>query len=519
MVLITAITFIAIFVLWGVFSPGTLGTASGAALSFTTSAFGWYYLLAALGFLLFCIYLALSRYGSIKLGRDDEEPEFSTFSWFSMLFSAGMGIGLVFWGVAEPVSHFLAPPQQIEAETAVAARAAMKYSFFHWGLHPWAIYSVVALSIAFFSFRKGQPTLISTTFRPLLGDRVLGWPGKLIDLLAILATVFGVATSLGLGALQINSGLASAFGVPTGSTMQVVIIAVVTVLFLISAVTGIRRGIQVLSNTNIVLASLLVLAVFLLGPTVFILNTLTTTIGGYVQDLIQLSTRLTPFSQATWVGGWTIFYWAWWIAWAPFVGLFIARVSRGRTIKEFITGVLLVPALVSFVWFSVFGGTALNFELFGDAGIAQAVKADVSTALFATLNALPLGLLLSIIATLLIASFFITSADSATYVLGMLSTQGNIDPSTKVKIVWGVLQSAIAVVLLLSGGLRGLQTASIVAALPFSLIMVGMCVSLLRALKQEMNQIRKREREERRAFEAFLRSRADENTAGTMRDG
>ncbi|MGM9321301.1 glycine betaine uptake BCCT transporter [Deinococcus aquaticus] len=485
MVLYLSMAIIAICVLWGLLNPDGFGAATTAAMNFTTESFGWYYLLAVLAFLIFCVYLAFSRHGSVKLGRDDEEPEFSRTSWFAMLFSAGMGIGLVFWGVAEPVSHYLTPPGNVEAQTADAARTALKYSFFHWGLHPWAIYSVVALSIAYFSFRRGEKALISRTFRPLLGDRVEGPIGKLIDVLAIIATVFGVAASLGFGAVQINSGLNSAFGLSVGVPTQLAIIGAVTILYLISASSGLTRGIQMLSNTNMVLAALLMLAVFVLGPTRFLLETFTTSVGGYAQDLISMSTRLTPFSGNTWVGGWTLFYWAWWIAWAPFVGLFIARISRGRTIKEFVTGVLLVPSLVSFAWFSVFGGSALQKSLAGDGAVMDATKADVSTALFALLGHFPLSGVLVVLATLLIASFFITSADSATYVLGSLSSEGSENPSGRIKLGWGVLQSLIAVALLLSGGLSGLQNASIVAALPFSVIMLGMCVSLMRALQNE----------------------------------
>ncbi|MXV19185.1 glycine betaine uptake BCCT transporter [Deinococcus xianganensis] len=485
MVLVLSIVLITACVLWGLLNPAGFGSAAASAVQFTTESFGWYYLLAVLGFLLFCAYLAFSRHGQVRLGRDDERPEFSRSSWFAMLFSAGMGIGLVFWGVAEPVSHYLTPPGNVTPETADAARTALKYSFFHWGLHPWAIYSVVALSIAYFSFRRGEKALISRTFRPLLGDRVEGPLGQVIDVLAIIATIFGVAASLGFGAIQINSGLNAAFGLPVGTPTQLTIIGAVTVLYLLSASTGLTRGIQLLSNANMILAGLLLAAVFVLGPTRFLLDTFTTSVGGYVQDLISMSTRLTPFSGATWVGSWTLFYWAWWIAWAPFVGLFIARISRGRTIKEFVTGVLLVPSLVSFAWFSVFGGSALQKSLAGDRSVVTATQADVSTALFALLSHLPLSGLLVVLATLLIASFFITSADSATFVLGSLSRDGHENPPGRVKFTWGVLQSLIAVALLLSGGLSGLQNASIVAALPFSAVMLAMCVSLVKALREE----------------------------------
>ncbi|GHG11627.1 BCCT family transporter [Deinococcus piscis] len=485
MVFRTALIIIALFLAWGLTSPAGLEAASSAALASITTNFGWFYLLSGLAFLVFCLYLAFSRFGQIPLGQDGEEPEFSTSSWFAMLFSAGMGIGLVFWGAAEPMSHFTAPPERLEPGSVEAARAAMRYSFFHWGLHPWAIYSVVALSIAYFSFRKGEKTLVSRTFRPLLGKAVEGPAGMAIDLLAIFATVFGVATSLGLGALQINSGLNSVFGLPIGTPAQLGIIAAVTVLFMISASTALDKGIQLLSNLNLGLAGLLLLLTFIFGPSVFLLDTFTTTVGSYIQNLIGMSTRLTPFSGDSWVGGWTIFYWAWWIAWAPFVGLFIARISRGRTIKEFILGVLLVPALVSFLWFSVFGGSALYTELFGVGGLAAVTAEDTSKTLFALFDTLPLGSILSMVATALIASFFVTSADSATFVLGMQSRDGNENPDTRTKLIWGAIQSLIAVALLVSGGLSGLQSATIVAALPFSIIMLGMCISLYRALSHD----------------------------------
>ncbi|GIP38257.1 glycine betaine transporter OpuD [Paenibacillus sp. J31TS4] len=485
MVFIISLTIIGLFVLWGALAPGQLTAAADALFAFTIEKFGWFYLLATFGFLLFSLYLAFSKYGHIKLGADDEKPKYSRITWFAMLFSAGMGIGLVFWGVAEPLSHYLTPPEGAAGGTPEAARLAMRYSFFHWGLHPWAVYTVIALALAYFQYRKGHKGLISATFVPLLGDRVNGPIGKAIDILAIIATVFGVATSLGLGALQINGGLTHLFGIPAGNSSQVVIIAVVTVLFIVSATTGLDKGIKLLSNTNLVIAVILMLFVFVMGPTSFILDTFTVTVGGYLQNIIQMSLRLTPFSQGSWIGAWTLFYWAWWIAWAPFVGTFIARVSRGRTIKEFVLGVLLVPSLFGFLWFAIFGGTGLKLQILDQLPLAEAVQQDVTSALFLTLEQLPLGTIIAALATLLIVMFFVTSADSATFVLGMLSSDGRLNPSNRVKITWGVVQSAIAVVLLISGGLNGLQTASIVAALPFAIILVGMCVSLLKALKTE----------------------------------
>jgi glycine betaine transporter len=479
-----------LFVLWGLLSPSGLAEASGSLLGVLTEKFGWFYLIATFGFLIFSIFLAFSKFGSIRLGADTDRPEYTNRSWFAMLFSAGMGIGLVFWGVAEPLSHYMTPPQEATPQTAQAARLAMRYSFFHWGLHAWAIYTVIGLAIAYFTFRKGQSGLISSTFYPLLGEKVKGPIGKAIDILAIIATIFGVATSLGLGTLQINGGLNHLINVPNNFTSQLLIIVVVTILYLISATTGLDKGIKILSNANLMVAAALLVFVLFAGPTSFLFDVFTTTLGSYLQNLVQMSLTLTPFSAGSWIKDWTLFYWAWWIAWAPFVGMFIARVSKGRTVKEFVLGVLLVPSVFGFLWFSVFGGTALNLELFHNGNIAEAAQSDVTSALFNTLQQLPVGMTLSGLATLLIITFFITSADSATFVLGMLSSNGIANPTTRVKLVWGLLQSTIAAVLLMSGGLQGLQTASIVAAAPFAIIMVLMCYSLYLSLEKEVASTR-----------------------------
>lgn len=439
MVFYIAVAVVVLFVAWGVLDPDGLAASSTQLLNVMTEKFGWFYLLATFGFLVFCLFLAFSKYGKIRLGRDTDRPEYSSRSWFAMLFSAGMGIGLVFWGVAEPVSHYMDPPMEEASQTPAAARLAMRFSFFHWGLHAWAIYTVIGLAIAYFNFRKGYSGLISSTFYPLLGERVRGPLGKAIDILAIIATIFGVATSLGLGTLQINGGLAHLTGLDNNFGVQLTIIVVVTVLYLISATTGLDKGIRILSNLNISVAAVLLLFVLFAGPTSFIFDVFTTTLGSYLQNLVQMSLRLTPFSAGSWIKSWTLFYWAWWIAWAPFVGMFIARVSRGRTIKEFVLGVLLVPSVFGFLWFAVFGGTALNLEIFHQANITEAVERDITSALFITLQQLPLGVVLAGIATLLIITFFVTSADSATFVLGMLSSKGTLNPSTRVKLVWGLL--------------------------------------------------------------------------------
>ncbi|ATF11848.1 BCCT family transporter [Brevibacillus sp. HB1.4B] len=505
MTFLISLVIVFVIVLFGAISPELFASAASHVLKVTTTNFGWFYLIVTFGFLIFCIFLAFSRYGQIPLGSDDDEPEYSLPTWFAMLFSAGMGIGLVFWGVAEPVSHYFSPPAGVTGQTTEAAQTALRYAFFHWGLHPWGIYALIALALAYFQFRKGAKGLISSTFGPLLGERIHGPLGKGIDILAVIATAFGVATSLGLGTLQINGGLSHLFGLPSNTTVQIVIISIITVLFLLSATTGLDRGIKYLSNTNLVLALLLLLLTLVLGPTSFIFDAFTSTLGSYLNNLISMSLRLTPFTQGTWVANWTLFYWSWWIAWAPFVGMFIARVSKGRTIKEFVICVMLVPSLLSFIWFSVFGGTALHLEIFDQAPIGAAVQRDISTALFLALEQLPMGYILAVVAVLLIITFFITSADSAIFVLGMLSSDGNLDPSNRVKITWGILQSAIAIVLLLSGGLEGLQTASIVAALPFTVIMVLMCFSLVLALKEEDRIAKKKRKEQQKKLERLLK--------------
>ena len=490
-------------VLWGLLAPASLASVFEAALAFITVNFGWLYLWAVLGLVIVSLVVAFSRYGELKLGGEDDEPEFALGSWFAMLFAAGMGIGLVFWGVAEPLSHYGAPPPGIAANTPEAANAAMRYSFFHWGLHPWAVYSVVALAIAFFSFRRGQPALISSATASLPWG-VVRRLSPLVDVLAVIATAFGVAASLGIGALQINSGLHAVFGLPVGTASQLAIIAVTTALFLGSAVTGVTRGIKWLSSINLVLAALLMLTVFAVGPTVAIIDTFTNTLGAYASEFVRMSLRTTPFRDSGWIGGWTVFYWGWWIAWSPFVGLFIARVSRGRTIREFILGTVLAPTLAGFAWFAVFGGTALHLEIWQGVPIAEAVKADVSTALFAMFDALPTGALMSLVATMLVLVFFVTSGDSATLVLGMMSTGGAPDPAARVKLIWGLLVAGIAASLLLSGGIRAVQAATIVFALPFTLVIVLLTLALWRAVREDWRAEQRRERELRRRLRGLV---------------
>lgn len=474
------------FIAWGTVSPNNLALVTSSIQEFLLDSFGWLYLLFASGFLICAVCLIFSRYGDIPLGPDDAKPEFNLLTWFAMLFCAGMGIGLVFWGVAEPNSHYYEPPFG-PGETADAARQALRYSFFHWGFHPWGIYTMVALALAYFQFRKNVPGLISLVCQPILGKHANGPFGVGIDIIAVFATVFGVATSLGFGAVQISGGLSYLFEIPNTLTTQLILIVIVTFLYMLSAQTGIHRGIRYLSNVNMVLALFLLLFLLILGPTQFLLEVFVSTLGRYIQNLPTMSLNLVPFEDATWVQTWTLFYWAWWIAWAPFVGTFIARISKGRTVREFVLGVLFVPTLFCAFWFSVFGGTTISLEMIEHAGVKHIIDTrGIEVALFTVLEQFPFGKIMSLIAIFLIATFFITSADSATFVLGTLTTHGHLNPPNPVKFSWGIIQSIAAAVLLWSGGLKALQTGSIIAAFPFAFVIILMILALLKSFRQEV---------------------------------
>jgi glycine betaine transporter len=480
------------FLLWGVLDSEGMGTGTGEVLAWLEKSFGWLFILVSAGFLLFSVYLAVTRYGNIKLGPDDSMPEFSTFSWVSMMFATGMGIGLMFWGVAEPLTYLTAtdpasiPPGRGDPSTPDSARVAMEYAFFHWGFHPWSMYAVIGLAIGYFAYRKGTGNLVSGAFGPLLGHRAKEGPGKAIDIIAIFATLFGSATSLGLGALQITGGLDDVFGSGRSRWLTVAVIAVLTLCFVLSAVTGVEKGVQILSNANAIAALLLVLFLFVVGPTVFILSTFTESLGGYLTHLPTMAFRTGAFGGSEFLNAWTIFYWAWWISWTPFVGMFIARISKGRTIRQFVIYVILVPSVVSFVWFSILAGSAFDLQLSGVKDLG-AVLADEGTegALFTTLREYPLSSITVVLAVFLVAIFFITGADSASIVMGMLSQNGKEEPMRWLVIFWGVAQGAVAAVLLFSGGLGALQTLVIIVAGPFMLVICAMCVSLMKALRQE----------------------------------
>ncbi|WP_416148020.1 BCCT family transporter [Salipaludibacillus sp. HK11] len=451
---------------------------------------GWTFILGGSVFLIITLFLIISPLGEIRLGGDGEEPEYSTPAWFAMLFSAGMGIGLLFWGVSEPINHYDWPAMG-EGGTEQAIHMALQYSFFHWGLHPWAIYAVVAGSLAYFTYRKGLPMLLSSTLEPILGrDNLNGGWGNTVNIIGVVATLFGISTSLGLGVMQIGGGIETLLGIPNNTALWLVIIVIVTTLAIISTTTGIDKGIKWLSQINLGVAGLLLLFVLILGPTLFILNAFTHSTGSYLQNLLSMSFGIDAAGEGTngWYDAWTIFYWAWWISWAPFVGSFIARVSRGRTIRSFSIGVLLVPTVVSMVWFSVFGGTALFREHFiPDSSILDVVLQDEALGFFAMLEGFPFANLLIVIAMLSLTVFFITSSDSGTYVIGMLTSKGNMNPPIQLRVTWGVLEGAFAAVLLLSGGLAALQTAAVVGGFPFMIIMLFMIYCLIKALFTELS--------------------------------
>lgn len=479
-VFIISLVITAILVILGLVIPTQFASGMDAAFAFLTDKFSWLYLISMFIFVVFSLAIAFSKYGKIKLGDDDSKPEHSTISWFAMLFGAGMGIGLVFWGAAEPLNHYVS-----FGMTEEAANLAMRKSFMHWGFHPWAGYAVVGMALAYFQFRRKAPGLISSIFLPLLGEKgVKGSIGKLIDIFAIFATVAGVATSLGQGALQINAGLDHMFGVPQTLTVCVIIVAIITVVYTWTAVSGIDKGIKLLSDVNMVLAVALMLGALLVGPILLDVNIFTNSLGSYINNFVADSFGINAFGDNSWLSAWTIFYWAWWIAWGPFVGTFIARISKGRTIREFVLGVICAPSLVSMIWFAIFGGLGLNTN---DTVIQKAIE-KTETALFIVLNEYPFGFLLSIIAVCLLVTFFATSANSATFVLSMFSAEGDLNPSASKKMLWGVIQAVLALVLLMTGGLKALQTCSVVAAFPFAIIMLLCCVCLVKALKQDDEQ-------------------------------
>ncbi|MEN4473393.1 BCCT family transporter [Mycolicibacterium cosmeticum] len=479
----TSVGISAVFVAWAVVFTDNLNKVTTASLNWVTGSFGWLYLVVTLGLLVFLVFLAFSPYGDVRLGKDNDRPEFSTLTWLAMILSAVMGIGLVSYGVAEPISHLAAPPHGLaEPGSPQAAVRAMQYSYFDWGLHAWAIFAVFGLAIAYSTYRMGRRTLVSQLFVPLIGDRANGPIGKVIDVLAVFATLFGTTTSLGLGALQVNNGLFTLFGIPVNNVAQVVIIAAVTAVFTMSAVTGVSKGIKFLSQGSTVMAVALFVFMLVVGPTVFIANLYIESLGTWATDFFRMSLQGTAFGDLEWMQWWTYFMLAWWVSWGAFVGVFLARISKGRTIRGFIVGVLVVPSVVFFTWFTVFGGTAIHIDMFEGGDIAKQTAADINSAFFATLAHFPLASVTSVVAILLVLIFFISGADANTYVLGMMTSDGTLTPRRGVLILWGVLTGITAVVLMFAGGLNALQNTVIVASLPFLVIIACLAVSFWKDL-------------------------------------
>ncbi|MGI5471965.1 BCCT family transporter [Streptomyces sp. CA-132043] len=480
------------FIVWGATSTESLENASGTMLDWLIKNGGWAFVLAASGFVIFAIWLAISKYGRITLGAEGEQPEFRTVSWIAMMFSAGMGIGLMFYGVSEPLGHFSTPPPGTHpGDAAQAMDTAMATTLFHWTLHPWAIYAVVGLGIAYSTFRRGRRQTISAVFTSLIGKRrANGTVGRIIDILAIFATLFGSAASLGLGALQIGSGIkVLGWKDSVSTTLLVLIITVLTIAFILSAVSGIAKGIQWLSNINMVLALILAVFVFIAGPTILILNMLPTGVASFIGELPQLAGRTGASSGEgvdAWLRSWTVFYWAWWISWTPFVGMFIARISRGRTIRQFVGGVILVPSVVSLIWFAIFGTSAMFLKEHKQLSDASSVEGQ----LFDVLHQYPVATLMSVLVMILVGIFFVSGADAASIVMGTLSQKGTMEPTRPVVIFWGVVTGAVAAIMLLIGGgsgdaLTGLQNLTILVAAPFTLVMIAMCWALLKDLRSD----------------------------------
>lgn len=513
MVFRISILIVAVLVVIAGIAPGPFSAWVQQRLAGIIHGAGWLYLLIVFANLVFLLYLAVGRFSQLRIGGEEAEPEFSNASWLSMLFAAGMGIGLVFWGAAEPISHYFKPPEGLAPQSMEAARVSMRYVFFHWGLHPWAIYALVGLAMAWFQFNRNGRGLVSDMLQPVIGRHHRGWVGRVVNIAAVVATALGVATTLGFGTIQIAAGAERVFGIRASIGSELTIIAIAFALYMLSSGSGVERGIKWLSNFNLGLASLLLAMVLVLGPTGFIFDTFTTSLGTYLNQLINMSLRMSPFSGSTWVGDWTIFYWAWWIAWAPFVGAFIARISRGRRIREFVFGVVVVPSLLGFLWFSVFGGTALWMQMFGGVEMGAALERGYETVLFTVFDHLPLSGLLAGIAVLLLMIFFVTSADSAVLVLASMSTDSAGDPPLRRRVAWGVAIALIAATLLLAGGLDALQGVITIAALPFALLLLLVMLALYRALNQEYLLERRREQRVRRMILDWI-AREDADKAG-----
>ncbi|MFP3999736.1 MAG: BCCT family transporter [Desulfobacterales bacterium] len=483
-----------------------------AIQEFISEKFGWFLILCVNFYLALMLYIAFSKYGSIRLGGKNAVPEFSRTSWFAMLFSAGMGIGILFWSVAEPIYHFTESPFG-GASSTEAAKEAMLITFLHWGLHPWAIYALVGMSLAFFAFNRGKPLAIRSIFYPLLGEKVYGRWGDVIDVVAVLSTIFGLATSLGLGVQQVNAGLGHLVGLPENVYIQILLIGIITAGATLSVISGLDQGVKRLSELNMSLGAVLLAFILIAGPTLFILNTYVQNIGSYLNDFFEISFWAEGYSRGDWQNSWTIFYWSWWISWSPFVGMFIARISKGRTLREFVLSVLIVPSLLTFLWLTAFGGSAIFMELNQAGQIAAAVKQNVAIAIFELLKNFPFTIVANIAAVLLVISFFVTSSDSGSLVVDAFTSGGKLTSPVTQRVFWASTEGVVAAVLLFGGGLEALQTASITTGLPFSVVLILMGWSLKKGLEKEYEteQIRVR-RVERESYHELIKDLIERKT-------
>jgi len=475
--------------------------------------FGWFFVICVNLYLIFMLYLAFSKYGNIRLGGKNAIPEFSRISWFAMLFSAGMGIGILFWSVAEPVYHFTAPPFG-QATGAEAAQLAMKTTFLHWGLHPWGIYALVGMALAFFSFNRNLPLAIRSVFYPVLGDRVYGFWGDTIDVIAVMATLFGLATSLGFGVRQVNSGLSHLFGIPDTIQIQVLLIAIITFAATLSVVSGLDHGVKRLSELNLNLGAILLAFLLLVGPTVFILDSFVQNIGAYLGDFFTTSLWTESYQQTNWQNSWTVFYWAWWISWSPFVGMFIARISKGRTIREFVLSVLIIPTLLTFLWITAFGGSALFIEINEMAQLALPIKDNVAISIYKLLEQFPVAAASNFAAMILVISFFVTSSDSGSLVVDAFTSGGKLNSPVGQRVFWATMEGAIAAVLLVGGGLQALQTAAITTGLPFAALLLFMGWSLHKGLEKEHEAMKISEKTfERESYQDLVKQLLDRHAS------
>mgnify|MGYP001085231884 FL=1 len=499
----TGMSLVAILMVVATLVTGVLFTEQSAAAigrlrSWLNPFLEWYYVLLVAFLLFFMIWLGTGRYKNVRLGNDAEVPEFTFFSWVSMLFAAGTGVGILFWSVAQPILQFQDNPfVEFGSADADAAIIAMRLSFFHWGINGWAIFSFVGLTMAYFAFRHDQPLTVRSALRPLLGNRIHGVLGDIIDLLAVFGTVFGIATTLGLGVQQMNAGLNRVFGIANSPELQLTVIAGIMMIATVSVVSGVSRGVRLLSEMNFWLSIAAVFFMLILGPTQYLIGVTIEATGDYIQNLLRLSFHTNATHSSHWQSEWTVFFWGWWLAWSPFVGMFIARISRGRTFREFVTGVLLVPTGITIVWIGLFGGTALYQELFQGGGVIEAVYKDISSALFVMIEGMSLGSMTPVVSTLLIVligTYLITSANAGTLVITTILSGGDTEPPAGHRILWGIFLALLTAVLLLAGGLETLQAAVIAAALPFSLVVMAMATGLLRALREERYAARAGER-------------------------